>query len=83
MKTDEKERCREKACVFPASQSGSGLCLVHERQEREPDPFGSTQPTWFVLHRFPGPDELDVLRRQSQDRYRLAAQSKAFQMGRM
>ncbi len=83
LKTGEDGRCREKGCVFPASESGSGLCLVHDRQEQEPDTFGSMQPTWFVLHRSPGPDEDMILRRQSRDRYRLAAQSKAFHQGRM
>ncbi len=79
----ESVRCREKGCVFPAHRNGSGLCLCHQRQELEPDRFGSTQPTWFVLHQSAGPDESAGLRAESRDRHRLAAQSKAFQQGRV
>lgn len=79
----EDVRCREKGCVFPALENGSGLCLSHQRQELEPDHFGSTQPTWFVLHQSSGPDDDASLWAQSRDRHRLAAQSRAFQQGRV
>jgi hypothetical protein len=75
-------RCREKACVFPAADDTTGLCLYHKRFRREPDHFSSLQPTLLVIVQstFNLPD-YESGHARAQDRRRLEAQRKAFQEG--
>lgn len=74
-------RCAERGCVFPAAGCDSQYCVHHRRQEMEPALFHSRQPTWLIIHRSTGPDGSASLRGRSHDRFRLAAQSKAFHQG--
>jgi hypothetical protein len=76
-------RCAEKGCVFPACRPDSEFCVHHRRQEMEPTLFRSWQPTWLLIHRATGPDGSGSRRGRVHDRFRLAAQSKAFQQGRV
>lgn len=77
-------RCAEKGCVFPATQPGAGRCLQHDRQHREPDLFGSQQPSMLLLDRakFGLPDS-DSTRSEShaEDRRHMARLWQAFQEG--
>lgn len=75
------KRCSEKGCVFPAARPDSEFCVHHRRQESEPELFRSWQPTWLVIHRSTGPDGTASPRSRAHDRFRLAAQSKAFRQG--
>jgi hypothetical protein len=79
--TARERRCSEKGCVFPAIRSDSAFCEHHRRQQTEPELFRSWQPTWLVIHRSADPDGSAASRSRSHDRFRLAAQSKAFQQG--
>jgi hypothetical protein len=72
-------RCAEKGCIFPATGSGTGRCLLHELEEREPALFLSCQPTLLVLDqwKFGLPDpEADYSR--ARDRRRLATLREEF-----
>lgn len=72
-------RCSEKGCVFPASLDGSGRCVHHDRQSREPSLFSSLQPTRLVLDRAKfGLPEAEVDTSRAQDRRRLADIRRAF-----
>ena len=72
-------RCREKACVFPAEDEITGLCLYHKRFRCEPDHFSSQQPILLVITQstFNLPD-YENRHAKAQDRRRLEAQRKAF-----
>jgi hypothetical protein len=72
-------RCSEKGCIFPATESGTGKCLLHDLEEREPALFLSCQPTLLVLDqgKFGLPDpEADYSR--VRDRRRLATLREKF-----
>lgn len=72
-------RCSEKGCVFPASPDGSGRCVQHDRQSREPVLFSSLQPTRMVLDRAKfGLPEVEVDTSRAQDRRKLADMRQAF-----
>jgi hypothetical protein len=72
-------RCSEKGCVFPASLDGSGKCVNHERQSKEPNLFSSFQPTRLVLDRAKfGVPEAEVDTSRAQDRRKLADIRQAF-----
>lgn len=74
-------RCSEKGCVFPAASGGSGRCLQHERQSREPVLFSSHQPTHVVLERsrFNVPEaDTETGASRTRDRRRLVALREAF-----
>lgn len=45
------ERCVEKGCIFPAIRGPRGICLYHDRQQREPSCFHSQQPSHLLLER--------------------------------
>lgn len=79
----EPPRCKEKGCVFPATKEGAGFCIHHRRQETEPSLFSSLQPTWFVVYRSADSDRNGNSTGRIHDRHRLAAQSRAFQQGRV
>ena len=76
-------RCAEKGCVYPALRTDSNFCIHHRRQEMEPELYRSWQPTWLVIHRSTSPDGSVGSCRRAHDRFRLAAQSRAFQQGRI
>ena len=70
-------RCCVRGCIYPADPTG--MCLDHQRQNREPRFFQSHQPTLLVMDRarFDLPDsEPDDAR--TRDRRRLAAARAAF-----
>jgi hypothetical protein len=72
-------RCSEKGCIFPATESGTGKCLLHDLEEREPALFLSCQPTMLLLDqaKFGLPDpEADYSR--ARDRRRLATLREEF-----
>jgi hypothetical protein len=72
-------RCSERGCIFPATESGTGRCLLHELEEREPAHFLSCQPTLLILDlgKFGPPDpEADYSR--ARDRRRLATLREEF-----
>ena len=72
-------RCCEKACIFPATGSGTGRCLQHDLEELEPALFISCQPSMLLLDqaKFGVPDpEGDYSR--ARDRRRLAALREEF-----
>ncbi len=72
-------RCCEKGCVFPASPDGSGRCVQHDRQSREPVLFSSLQPTRILLDRAKfGLPEVEVDTSRAQDRRKLADMRQAF-----
>lgn len=73
------QRCSEKGCVFPASTDGSGRCVQHDRQSREPSLFSSFQPTRLVLDRAKfGLPEVEVDTSRVKDRRKLADMRQAF-----
>lgn len=75
-------RCSEKACVFPSTGTANGLCLYHERLQREPAHFCSFQPTLLAISQAAfGISAYESDNSRAQDRHRLEAQRKAFQEG--
>lgn len=72
-------RCSEKGCIFPATESGTGKCLSHDLEEREPTFFLSCQPTLLILEqgKFGLPDP-DADYSRARDRRRLATLREEF-----
>jgi hypothetical protein len=72
-------RCYEKGCIFPATASGTGRCLQHDLEEREPAFFLSCQPTMLLLDQAKfGPPDLEGDYSRARDRRRLAALREEF-----
>jgi len=81
---ESTRRCKERGCVFPATQPGGGRCRQHDRQHREPDLFGSQQPSLLLLDRAKfGWLDSDPARSESraEDRRHMARLWQAFQEG--
>ena len=77
-------RCSEKGCVFPAIAPDGGRCHQHDLECREPDLFGSQQPSMLLLDRakFGLPDsEAQARESRLNDRRRLARQRERFLEG--
>jgi hypothetical protein len=72
-------RCSERGCIFPATGSGTGRCLLHDLEEREPTHFLSCQPTLLILDlgKF-GPPDPDADYSRARDRRRLATLREEF-----
>lgn len=72
-------RCSEKGCIFPATKSGTGKCLLHGLEESEPVLFLSCQPTMLLLDQAKfGPPDPEADYSRARDRRRLATLREEF-----
>ena len=67
-------RCNQRGCIFPAAKNGTGRCVVHALEQREPVFFQSLQPSTLLLdHAKFAVGEASSPDSRGRDRRRLAA----------